>query len=181
MKGLALEIVWGIIIAIASVLVFLSLITGTFQSAANWFYCNVYLKILSFFNREMASIPENCKPIARKWEVKIEKIRESDNKIFSRILLAYIIACWKEAEIKGLYKTHPCYELHLLNEVEDVTEYNVSQILIREDHCTSIENSDYGCGEKDQIVWNVEGGIIRNQKIILIEYNHEKDAVEVIG
>jgi hypothetical protein len=180
MKGLALETIVALVIAIAGVIVFLSL-TDYFKIASNWFYCNVYLKIRSFFvGQELAAMPEICKYYI-KAPVKIEKINETDNKIFSRVLLSYIIACWKEAEIKGLYETHPCYELHLLNSVDDVTEQNVSDILIKEDHCRSIENSDYGCGIKNQIIWNIEGSVINTQKIILVEYNGPKDAIEVIG
>jgi hypothetical protein len=180
MKGLALETIVALIIAVAGVIVFLSL-TDYFRIASNWFYCNVYLKIKSFFiGQELVVTPEVCRYYI-KLPIEVEKIRESDNKIFSRILLSYIIACWKGAEIKGLYQTHPCYELHLLNPVDNVTEQNVSDILIKEDHCRSIENSDYGCGVKDQIVWKVEGSVINNQKIILIEYDGKRDAVEVIG
>jgi hypothetical protein len=158
MKGLALETIVALVIAVAGVMVFLSL-TDYFSIASNWFYCNVYLKIRGFFvGQELASMPEVCKRYV-KLPAKIENIKEGDNKRFSRLLLSYIIACWKEAEIKGLYETHPCYELHLLSSVDNVTEQNVSDILIREDHCRSIENSDYGCGIKNQIVWDVDGNV----------------------
>jgi hypothetical protein len=96
-------------------------------------------------------------------------------------LLAHIIACWDNAEIKGIYKSHPCYELRLSGHVENVTEGNVTNILIKEDHCKSIENSDYGCGAKNQILWNIDGDIINNQTIVLIEYNVSSEAILVIG
>lgn len=181
MKGLALNVVWGLIIAIASVLVFLSLITGTFKNAANWFYCDVYIKVISFFtNSEIASVPDTCRPTIKD-HAKVETVEDTDNKIFSRKVLAYIIACWGEAEIKGIYESHPCYELRLSGRVENVSEENVTQILIKEDHCKSIENSDYGCGAKNQILWDIDGGIINNQTIMLIEYNESSEAILVIG
>lgn len=181
MKGLALEVVWGLIIAIAGVLLFLSLVTGTFKTASNWFYCNIYVKVINFFGGyKTASVPEICKQTITGY-LKKEVVSDTDNKIFSRKLLAYIIACWNEAEVKGLYKSHPCYELKISGMVENVSEQNVSYILIKEDRCRSIENSDYGCGVKNQILWSVEGGVINNQTILLIRYNGEKDAVEVIG
>lgn len=160
MKGLALNVIWSIVIAIASVLLFLGIITGTLKNAANWFYCDIYIKIMNFFSGSgMASIPESCKSVV-KGSVKTEVVNDEDNKIFSRKLLAYVIACWNEAEIKGLYESHPCYELRLLGNVENVSEKNVSDILLNEDHCKSIENADYGCGAKDQILWSVDGEII---------------------
>ena len=47
MKGLALNIIWAIVIALASLFVLLSLM-GTFKVASNWFYCNVYIGISNF-------------------------------------------------------------------------------------------------------------------------------------
>lgn len=181
MKGLALNIVFGLIIALVGVVLLISLVTGNFQSAANWFYCNVYVNIGSFFSgQETASVPENCRQNIDN-NLKVEEIREQDNQIFSRELLSYIIACWKDAEIKKLYETHPCYELYLMKDVNNVTEENVSSILVNEDHCKSIENSDYGCGSKNQILWNIGGDVISNQKIILIRYDNSTEGIMVIG
>ncbi len=181
MKGLALSVVWGLVITIASVIFFLMLVTGTFKRAANWFYCDIYLKVIGFFTgREIASIPEMCRNMGRDYSVEVE-IKETDNKIVSRRILALIITCWNEAELKGLYETHPCYEVKLPGNIENVSENNISLILNEEDHCKSIENSDYDCGAHDQIIWNVDGGVINTQRLMLIEYNGPKDAVEVIG
>jgi hypothetical protein len=183
MKALALETIVAAIIAMAGMITFLYL-TGFFKNASNWFYCNVFLKIQSLFSKQI-SVPEACKDYVKE-EVKVEEIDESDNRIVSRMILAYIISCWKEAEVKGLNKDHACYEIHLKRSVDDVTEANVTRVLIEEDGCKSIENSrvensDYGCGAQDQILWKVEGEAIRNQKIILIRYNSKENAIEVIG
>jgi len=159
MKGLALDVVWSIVIAMASVLLFLGIVTGTLKNAANWIYCDIFMKIINLFSgSETASVPESCKDIVGS-EAIIVKVLDTDNEIFSRKLLSYIIVCWKEAEVKGLYESHPCYDLRLSGAVDDVSEKNVSDILIKEDRCISIENSDYGCGEQDQILWSVDGMI----------------------
>ncbi|MCD6403405.1 MAG: hypothetical protein J7K98_03685, partial [Candidatus Aenigmarchaeota archaeon] len=160
MKGLALNTIGVLVIAMVSVLLLLSLVSGTLKDAANWLYCKVYIKLLGFFQgQELGSIPEVCKIFYLKNQAKEVEIKEGDNTIFSRKLLALIIACWKEAEIKGLYEDHPCYQIRIKTRVEDVTEKNVSDILINEDHCTSIENSDYGCGYYNQILWKVDGAV----------------------
>jgi len=180
LKGLALNVMFGFLIAVVAVILFISLVTGSLQNAAKWLYCDAYIKTVSFFwGQETASIPKGCK--FEESPPEVVEINEQDNKIFSRQLLAYIIKCWKEVEIKRLYKTHSCYELNLLKEVDSVTEENVTSILINEDHCKSIENSDYGCGAKNQIIWDIDGKIIKNQKIILIKYDSSEDAIRVIG
>ena len=183
MKALALETIVAAIIAMAGMITFLYL-TGFFKNASNWFYCDVFLKIQSLFSGQQISVPEACKDYMKE-EVKVEEIDESDNRIVSRMILAYIINCWNEAEVKGLNKDHACYEIHLKRSVNNVTEANVTRVLIEEDGCKSIENSnvnsDYGCGAQDQILWKIEGKVIRNQKIILIRYNSKENAIEVIG
>lgn len=165
MKGLELDIIFGIIIAMASVLLFLGLVTGTFKNAGNWLYCNIYMRILNFFSgSESLSIPESCKGIFATSATPVE-INDTSNKIFSRKLLAYIISCWNDAEVKGLYESHPCYAVTTSDLVENVSEANVTEILIKENRCKSIENSDYNdilnydCGAKNQILWSVDGGV----------------------
>jgi hypothetical protein len=165
MKGLELNIIFGIIIAIASVLLFLGLFTGTFKNAGNWIYCKIYIGILNFFRgSESISIPESCKGIIDTRATPVE-IDDTNNKIFSRKLLSYIISCWNDAEVKGLYENHPCYAITTSGEVENVSEANVTEILIKEDRCKSIDNSDYNdilnydCGAKNQILWSVDGEV----------------------
>jgi hypothetical protein len=177
MKALALNTVIGLIIGIASLLVLLILFSGSFKPFGNWMYCNLYLKFALAFNPKL-EVPQFCHLQSH---VKTEYIQTRDNTEFSRELLAYIIACWKNAEIEGLDRPHLCYELRLNPPIQNVTEYNVTQILIREDNCQSIENSDYGCGEQNNILWNVSENVIENQTILLIKYVPDKNAVEVIG
>ena len=154
MKGLALETVVALIIATTSLAIFLLLVTGNFQPFSRWLYCNVIAKISTFSG---ASLPKECMNL----ELQAEKqeIEESNNLKFSRILLGYIIACWKKSDVLRVKSSFVCYELHLKNEVEDVVEANVSKVLNEEDFCTSIENSDYGCGIYNQILWKVDGQV----------------------
>lgn len=180
MKGLAFNIMFGLVIAFVGVVLFISFVTGAFQTAVNWLYCDVIIKTVTFFSgQETASIPRSCLP--KDETPPIVEIRFQDNNNVSRQILTYIISCWQQTEIKQLYKTHSCFELHLMKDVDSVTEANVTSILTIEDHCRSIENSDYGCGVKDQILWNIDGNVINTQKIILIRYDNSTKAVRVIG
>jgi len=173
-------LIWVVLLAVVSIVVFLSLVTGSFREAANRIYCGFYLTISKFFSGvETTSIPSFCKTI--KTEMKVVELKDQDNKIFSRVFLSYVIDCWKGAEIEENYETHTCYELRVLKPVDNVSEKNVTDVLIKEDHCKSIENSDYNCGVMNQIIWDVGDLIINNQKIILIEYSSELDGIKVIA
>jgi len=180
-KGLETSLIWAVILATVSVVVLIALTTDTFQPIAYRIYCDIYLKTVGFFSRtESSSIPTFCKQYANQG-VQVVEINDQDKQIVARDLLAYIIACWKDTEINGQYQTHTCYEVHFNKPVEDVSEKDVTQVLIKEDQCKSIENSDYGCGTANQIIWEIGDSVISNQKIVLIEYNHDKDAIRVIG
>lgn len=154
MKALALNSIFRLIIAMGSLILLLSLFSTGVKPAGEWIYCNIYFKLTAFFTH--SSPPDFCKVEKKAETIEIE---ERDNKKFSRMLLSYIVSCWKSAEIKGLYKDHPCYELLLKSVVDNVTEKNVTDILIIEDNCISIENSDYGCGEENKILWKIETNI----------------------
>jgi len=178
---LEVNTIWIVVLGVVSIVVLISLTTDTFRNAAYRIYCSVYLTITRFFsNVEPSSIPPYCKTNGNV-NIEVIKINDQDNTLVSRAILSYIITCWKDVEIRELYKTHTCYELHLLKTVNDVTEESVTNLLIKEDNCRSIENSDYKCGVMNQITWDVGDGTIKDQKIILIEYNQENDAIRVIG
>jgi len=180
-KGLEANLIWTLVLAVVSITLLIMLITGTLQPAIYRIYCDVYLQIVSFFSHvETSSMPYYCKPYGVD-RPEVVEIQDQDNVIVSRKILAYIIKCWQEVEIKQLYRTHTCYELDLMKPVSDVTENDVNTRLVKEDLCKSIENSDFGCGVRDQIIWDVGGGVINTQKIILIEYNNVTDAIRVIG
>ena len=178
-KGIGINVVVALVVALTGVLLFIGLITGTLQESLTMLYCGSYIRIAGLMpSSENPSIPDVCvhgKPL------ETFKIDESDNKKVSRILLSYIISCWNKVENLRLDKDYACYELVLTETVDNVNEGNVSSILIKEDHCSSIENSDYGCGAKDQIVWSVAGGVINTQKVLLIYYDYTNDCIMVKG
>ncbi|RLI75161.1 hypothetical protein DRP04_13770, partial [Archaeoglobales archaeon] len=158
MRGLALNTVFALLIAIAAAAIFLSLVTGTFKRASDWIYCKVYVGIANFFSRGEFTLPVICKEMFGGRVERVE-ITEREKEIVARELLSYIIACWKKTELTEAYYTHTCYEIRLPGNVEDVSEKDVSRILLEEDKCKSIQNWDYGCGAKDQIIWSVEGKV----------------------
>lgn len=181
MKGLAFSIIVSVIIAITGVSLLLLMISGDFQESVKKIYCDTYIKIsqaLPSGEEGTPSVPKFC---SFESDLKEEEIKENNNTIVSRVILAHIITCWKKSEITGIDKSVPCYELRMSGDVDGVTEKNVTDILIKEDHCESIENSDFNCGTKDQIVWEVYDKIIDDEKIVLIRYDANLKAIEVIA
>jgi hypothetical protein len=157
MKGFAFNVVIAILIAIVGVSIFIMLISGSLQNASTTIYCNTYVKLINLIpSSEGPIIPEICRFNAA---IKTKEFDYTDNKIVSRILLAYIIQCWNDVENLRIDDDYSCYELRVSGMIDNVTEENVSSILIKEDHCSSIENSDYNCGAKNQIMWDVDGNI----------------------
>ena len=164
-KGLAISMIIGLIIAFVGVSVFIMLVSGNMHSALNTIYCNTYVWIANSIPFvESPATPESC---IFKSYTSTKEIDKKDNKIVSRTLLALVISCWEQVETLRKNKDYGCYEVRLSKKVENVTEANLSDILIKEDHCKSIENVDYGCGAYNQIIWNVEGEILSLNKTIM--------------
>jgi hypothetical protein len=175
-KGFEMNLIVAMILALIGVSLFIAITNGGVRDAATSIYCKTFVK--SSGGEGDISVPEICKG---KSEFSANQIQSTDNKLFSRELLSYIISCWKKSDGPKVKEKYTCFELNLPGKVSNVTEADVSQILNKEDHCRSIENSDYGCGVMDQISWNVESGTITSQTILFIEYDPSKDVVVVSG
>jgi len=175
-KGFEMNLVVAMIIALIGVSLFIALTNNGVKDAATSIYCSTFAKSSGDIGE--TSVPEMCRGAS---EFTATKVQVTDNKLFSRELLSYIISCWKKSDGLKINEKYTCFELQLPGNVANVTEASVSDILNREDHCRSIENSDYGCGILDQISWNVEGGVIGSQTLLFIEYDPSRDIVMVTG
>ena len=109
-----------------------------------------------------------------------EIIKDNDREHVARKIAAYAIACMEKATQLNIADNMTCYEIKMEKNV-DVGEDNVTQILINEGGCTKLENSDYGCGTKNQLIWDVAAGRITDQKLILIEYEYNINSVKVVA
>ena len=168
------------IIAIFGVSLLLLFATGSLQDAAKAAYCNAYrgiMVVLPSPEGGTLTLPREC-IVEESMETGV--IRDNDTEYVARKIAAYSIACMERANTLNLLDNLTCYELRL-NKPVNVTEYNVTQILIEEGGCSKLENSDYGCGTKDQLIWDVSGGRITDQKIVLIEYVYNINAVKVVA
>jgi hypothetical protein len=175
-KGMEMSLIVAMILALIGVSLFIVLINGDVRSAATSMYCKTFVKFSS--DEKSPSIPDMCKE-QKLYEVKT--MNSTQNKLASRELLSYIIACFQKSDTLSVKEKYTCFEMHLPGKVENVTEASVSEVLNKEDHCKSIENSDFGCGALNQIDWAVVDGTISGQTILFIEYDPSSDLVRVIG
>ncbi len=95
-------------------------------------------------------------------------------------LASNIVACWEKANFGDYSKNIICKSLTLKKcnfKSEDVSEAEVTRILKEKGLCSVIGNSDFDCGDSDNIEFNITR--IRPNDIILIEFLKDKKLIRV--
>lgn len=181
MKGLELETIVGVIIALISVTLLIIFASGPLSDLGKGVYCFFYENILHETRRE-------CNTVGIIGE--FIKINATIKDELARNIAAYSILCYNKAKFESKLKTIPCYTLEIEKEImEAVGEIDVAEIMKKENGCELLENSivkdNYGveksfnCGNEDNLIWNVSGNVILNQKIILIMYDRSLNKVVI--
>ncbi|MGB9748619.1 MAG: hypothetical protein ACP5H9_04590 [Candidatus Woesearchaeota archaeon] len=94
-------------------------------------------------------------------------------------LLAHILACWDKTK-KGSYaKNIICFQIVVPKFCEDekTSESSITRVIKEQGLCYIIGNNDYGCGEEDNIEYNLK--LITSRTNIMIEYDAEKKKIIV--
>jgi len=176
MKGIAIETTWFLVIVLVSIIVGLSIILALRERISQFFYCNLYLKIFP-----SQQIPEFCKVS----QPKTERTRIFANNSFEAIskFAEYILDCWKLTEKYKIKEDYMCYELEFSLVPEDlvISAENLSKYFKDYYNCQEIQMKSYGCGYRDDIIWNVKNEIILKGSIVLIVYRAEEDKIEIIS
>jgi len=181
MKGLEIEAIFVIVIVLISISLLILFVSGPLQDLGRDVFCFFYQNVLQQKH-------EACKP--SDISHKTENISPSTREELARYIAAYSIACWQKARFeKGEYVT--CFSLVLEKSPGEITEYDVTKIMESEEGCKILENSiikdrngneisyNGSCGDEDQIDWNVYGNYIKDQKLILIQYNKKSNKVVI--
>jgi hypothetical protein len=174
-KGMEFNMIVALILAIVGVGLFIMFVAGDLESAAASLYCKTFAKI----SGGPESAPEMCRD--KMDTLGSFRIESGNKETASREILSYIIACWEKTDAMKIKDRYVCYDLRLPGNLPGIGENDITQILINEDRCLSIENADYGCGVLDQIHWEVEGGALLSQTILFIEYDPSIEAIRVLG
>ncbi len=186
MKGITLSIIGYTIIAIVGVALLILLVNTNTRGMLVSIYCKTYSGILFLLPHQEINegLPEVCKP-----KEKIETVELTTNETHnvSFAIAAYSIACMEKVKKLGIAKNYTCYQIFLKTPTY-VSEDDVTDILISQNACRYLENSEIdasgatrNCGERNQLVWKIEGDIIKDQKLILIKYIVNRNSIEVIG
>ncbi len=183
MKGLAIDTIGFIIIALVGVSLLIIFISGSLTDLTRNVFCYFYQDILSRSSDicKQETIPEEI-------ELRPESIED-----LSRHLAAYSILCWEDATKSLKTKDTNCYSIRIKIHPGNVSEFNVTYILETENGCNKLENSKIinetgmevnypgDCGENDQLKWNIDGNIIYDQKLILIKYDDSDKTIVIKG
>lgn len=181
MKGLAINVIGIMIIALVGVAVLLMFISGSMSSTVKSAFC--------YFSNYLDISPDFCE---NKYEpLKNIKLNVDSEEELARQLAAYSILCWKEATKPLKRKDIICYQIFLTKPVGKVSEYNLTKLMEAENGCDELQNSvikdengmkvDYPgyCGDRNEIEWDVSGNVIDNQTLILIKYNTERNQIVI--
>jgi len=182
MKGLAINVVGIMIIALVGVAVLLMFISGSLSSMTNSAFC-YFSKYIGISH---SGICESKYSFSKTIKLNVDSKEE-----LARYLGAYSILCWKEATKPLKKKDIICYQIFLNKPVGKVSEFDITHILETEGGCDELQNSiiknetgaeiEYPgyCGDQDEICWNVSGNVIENQTLILIKYDTEQNQIVI--
>lgn len=172
-KGLAFETIGYIILGIIGLVILLSFL-GVIQISARNIFCSAYSNI--------AEPPAFCE-VGNCTGERYELVN-SDPESFSRDIAAHAITCFTNKASCLENDVRICYAMRVKNNpTEKIYEYNVTKLLEDEKGCDVLENAivindigmqisyDGNCGVNDYIDWRVKDIFIKDQSLILIEYD----------
>ncbi len=164
MKGIALSTLAYIILAVASLVVILSLLGNKIYPSVKNAYCNILFGIKSFLplpTNMKTDIPMFCQKQEDQIKIITEEIKSSDPESIAFQIAAYSKACW-EKTANVYYENVVCYELTIKRISDQVTEEMVKNYLGK---------------DSDILSWHVD--IIDRPKSIGIVYNAQENKIEV--
>jgi|GEM_PF-1671227 len=93
-------------------------------------------------------------------------------------MLSNIVACWEKANFGAYSKNFLCKSLSFKKcQSEQITEKNMTDLIIEKGLCPIMGNKNYGCGEENNIEWNIT--TIKPDDIILIEFIKDKKQIKI--
>ena len=189
-KGLELNTIGYLTVGIVGIIVLLMFLVGPFSDTMKKTFCY-------FYENTLKQTSDLCKGL-NKPVTSISICRQGCDKSaenkeeFARLIAAFAISCWQGQRIKVTNST-VCYSLFVEDSFGPVTESYMTQIIERENGCDVLENSkiinatgqlsDYSgnCGGSDNIVWQVSGNVINDQRLILIKYDTVQNKIVIIA
>jgi len=182
-KGMETSIIGYTFLAVVGVALLLIMFSGPIKEGSKALYCSTYRNLvvkLPISGEGKPSLPRGCevyKETARK-----VFLTDEDKEVVAKQIAAYIISCYQNSEILEYVNDTTCYHVFLKNPVNgEINESFLTEMIKQEELCNIIANSDYGCGNEDDIRWGVIGDITTSTKFLRIIYNSTDDTIMVKG
>jgi hypothetical protein len=182
-KGLELELVGTMMIALVGVGILLMFVSGTVRESVNDGFC--------YLTQKIGINPAWCAPSGlTDGAVDINPRTTQD---LALNLATYSIKCWQEAVKPAQKRDVVCSELFLQNHPGRLTEEDFTKVMEEEGGCQILQNymvvDEYGasgeysgdCGDQEQIDWKVFGNVIENQSILRIKYDTTANKIVIQG
>src|SRR3989338_7945191 len=160
MKGIALEAVVIMIIAIVSLTLLLTFFLDPFRQMLTDTYCffndNVFRAMGATLGGDVCNSPVSC----RGERVVLES---NDKQYVQSQIAAHTLLCWRQ-KLPSCGDASVCYQMILKKQLQDpITEEDLTQYLSTQGACGVIENSrvyditgtekQFDCGDEDLILW----------------------------
>lgn len=170
-KGITLEMVAGVILAVIGVGVLISMSSGMLGGSFNDLYCSAYQGVTFLISGGSTSIPppRQCRPKGERCETKILNTREEEK--VSMKIVSSILECWDQ--YRGYGNVSKCCGGYNIKKMEgEIKESEINNILVDQDFCPeNIHNSKlehgsgFTCGSRNEI--NFEKEKIKKDYIVI--------------
>ncbi|MBN2094649.1 MAG: hypothetical protein JW727_01245 [Candidatus Aenigmarchaeota archaeon] len=182
-KGLELDLVGTMIIALVGIALLLAFTNNTIQQAMSDGFC--------YLTEKIGVKPNWCKPSG--FSRLTEEIEPRTTQQLAIDLASRAIICWQDAIKPAQKKDVVCSEVFLKTHPGRLTEYDFTKVMETQGGCEVLQNYllvdelggeyeyDGDCGDQDQIGWEIYGGVIENQTLIRIKYDTTQNKILIKG
>ena len=172
-KGITLDMVAGVILAVIGVGVLLSMSSGLVGGPFNDLYCSAYQGVTFMLSGgSEAPPPKQCRKAEVNCDTKVMKLEDS-RKVSLR-MISSITECWDKYKNYG--NTTRCCGGYNIKDMEgEINESSLTSLLEEKEFCPiDIQNSEFemmsgeGCGEHNELKFEFES--IKKGDYVILRY-----------
>lgn len=165
-KGMSLNMIGGVVLAIVGVGVLLMMFSGTFGDGFQSTFCSVYGSMSALFPGDAPS-PAACGP---QDDVSYDAMECPDPDSCVLDMVSAVSGCWQDYQ-GFMTEEELCQGWNVVSLDEAITEAQVTERMIDNDICPDlIENTEEGCGAENQIRFD---GPVEEGDFVIMEYQSD--------